>query len=140
MGPLKRFEDWPARLARALAEAARRPFAWGSHDCALFAAGVVQALTGTDPAAELRGRYETAAGAARALGSGGLAATAEALACAHGMEAIPPLMAQRGDVVLFETEGRDALGVVDLNGRIAAAGEAGLVVLPLSHAKRAWRV
>lgn len=53
------------RVARA------RPFAWGRHDCALFAADWVLNETGHDPAAAWRGRYRSEAGAARAIEAAG---------------------------------------------------------------------
>lgn len=34
-------------------------FAWGVNDCALWCAGAVEACTGVDPAADLRGQYES---------------------------------------------------------------------------------
>ena len=43
---------WRSALAAYIAETMRKPFAWGLHDCALFAAGAVEAMTGNDPAAD----------------------------------------------------------------------------------------
>lgn len=62
---MTRCEDWHARLAAYVFDAGRTPFAYGSHDCALFAAGAVEAMTGTDLAAGWRGIYRTLAGASR---------------------------------------------------------------------------
>jgi hypothetical protein len=42
-------------------------FKWGSHDCCMFAADVVQAMTGEDWASEFRGKYSTKDGAIEAL-------------------------------------------------------------------------
>ncbi len=46
-------------LTDFLAEAVRRQFRWGQHDCMLFAADWARALTGVDPAASLRGAYDS---------------------------------------------------------------------------------
>jgi len=46
--------DWPERLLAALAAARDRPFRWGEHDCCLFAADLIEAVTGVDPAAAFR--------------------------------------------------------------------------------------
>lgn len=54
---LTRLPDWDIRAARWFRTVARRPFAWGSNDCALFCAGAVLAMTGVDLAAEWRGAY-----------------------------------------------------------------------------------
>jgi hypothetical protein len=48
-----------ARLAEFLSTAAARGFAWGQHDCMLFAADWARELTGRDPAMAFRGGYET---------------------------------------------------------------------------------
>lgn len=53
-------------VSEYLDRASRTPWAWGGgadgwsgHDCTLFAANWVSALTGRDPAADLRGTYST---------------------------------------------------------------------------------
>lgn len=134
-----RAEDWPERLADCLEAARRKPFAWGKHDCVLFAADVVLAITGTDPAAGARGQYHDAAGARRWLGSRTLA---DALVEVLG-DPIRPAFAQRGDLVILGME-RDrhwpeAAGVC-LGERAAAPGDEGLIFLPMSEALLAWRV
>ncbi len=135
------------RLLAAVAAHRDRAFAWGTHDCCLFACDVIRDAGGVDYAAPFRGRYRTAAGAARALrrfAGGGLEAAAEKIAQDNGLEEVPPLMAQRGDFVLVdETAGpaplEAALGVC-LGETFVAAGPAGTVTLPLTRARRAWRV
>ena len=64
---MTRLDDWHARLAAYVYEAGRTPFAYGAHDCALFAAGAVAAMTGTDLASDWRGRYRTLAGGLKAV-------------------------------------------------------------------------
>jgi hypothetical protein len=136
-----RRQHWPALLADELARARDRPFRYGEHDCCLFAANVALALTGSDPAATLRGRYKTRLGAQRLIAAaGGLESLAAQLASASGYAEIAPLLAQRGDAVLIETARADALGVIDDAGRIACAGLHGLVYLPAAVGRRAWRI
>lgn len=48
--------DWRVRLDAYVAAAWRAPFDWGSNNCGLFVAGAIEAMTGVDPAAELRER------------------------------------------------------------------------------------
>ena len=134
--------DFAERLHAALGEARGRPFHWGRNDCALFACDVVAAATGVDYAAPFRGRYRTAAGAARALrrfAGGGLEAAAEKITQDNKLEEVPPLMAQRGDFVLMDETAGPALGVC-LGETFVAAGPSGTVTLPLTRARRAWRV
>ncbi|MBS0427612.1 MAG: hypothetical protein JSR41_10040 [Proteobacteria bacterium] len=130
-----RTRNWQAALSTFIAERRSTPFAWGSNDCCLFAADAVHAMTGVDPAAELRG-YSSALDAARLVEArGGLARIA---AGALG-EPVAPVFASVGDVVLIENEGRELLALC--NGTTALApGELGLVVLGMDAAKAAWRV
>jgi hypothetical protein len=130
-----RFENWPSLLADFLVD--EKPFEWGVRDCSLFAADAVLCITGTDPAKGYRGRYKTAIGAARLQKMyGGLSGLVEKA----GLEEIAPLKAQRGDVVLIDTPLGEALGVIDMSGRIAGQGPEGITRYLLSSARRAWRV
>jgi len=52
-------------LSDYLDAAMARPWAWGSMDCCHFAGDWIRAATGRDPLAPYRGRYDSAAGAAR---------------------------------------------------------------------------
>src|SRR5690242_8272988 len=45
---LKRYQDWPERLAAFVATMRDRPFAWGSWDCCLFVAAAIKEMTGVD--------------------------------------------------------------------------------------------
>lgn len=106
-----RLYDWEARLAQYVARVAREGFLLGRHDCALFAAGGVEAVTGTDPAASWRGAYDTLAGGVRLIRAAGFddhIAAAEAL---H--PAVPAAMAMPGDLAVLTSEDRTgALGIV----------------------------
>lgn len=134
----RRVADWPERLNALLAERYARPFAFGSNDCCLFAADTVLALTGFDLGAALRGQYSTAEEAARVLQEeGGVQALATTML---GQPRELPLLAQRGDVVCVEMEGRLSLGVVVGNGQWCAPGASGLVFRPMSEVLQAWEV
>ena len=54
-----RTQDWPELLAATLETRDRQAFRWGTHDCALFAADVIQSMTGIDAAGVFRSRYDT---------------------------------------------------------------------------------
>ncbi|MEE8534768.1 MAG: hypothetical protein V3S45_01910 [Kiloniellales bacterium] len=134
--------DFAERLFAAVAARRARPFKWGENDCALFACDVLLEATGQDFAAPFRGRYKSAVGAARVLkkfAGGGLEETAEAIARDHARPEVPPLKAQRGDMVLVETETGPALGVC-LGEAAAVAGQEGTVMVPARSWLRAWRV
>ena len=126
---------WRVRFEAALQERMRRPFAWGTHDCCIFAADMVQAQTGVDLAADLRGSYSDAAGAARALATlGGIE-----VAGARAGEEIPPLHAQVGDIGLVHFDGRDMLAVCSGMHWLTPATR-GMGAQPFASASRAWRV
>jgi len=60
MEPIKpvRSKHWATRAYHQfLVNARSLPFAWGSHDCALFSANGIEAMTGVDIASEFRGIY-----------------------------------------------------------------------------------
>jgi hypothetical protein len=143
-----RYEDWHARLGEHIKAALKRPFSWGAHDCCTFACDGILAMTGVDPMADLRGKYGTAIGAARALkafAGGGLDEAAQAITGRLYMEEIGPLLAQRGDCVLADVDTgafrAPALGLVSLSARAALfAGPSGLTEIPLRNCRRAWRV
>lgn len=149
---LTRVAHWDTgALNHFLLSRAFTPFAWGAHDCALFAADGVEAMTGVDIAAEFRGKYSSEDGAVEVirevcgLSAGVTPTVADAAAhCAelHGLvELEHPLKAQRGDLVVLEESDRMIAGLVHLSGRhIVAAGERGLKRLPISLVHRAWRV
>ena len=131
-----RLRDWQCRLQACLAERRVRPFAWGSQDCALFAADCADACTGVDPAADLRGTYSDALGAARVLAElGGLSGIA---AARLGPE-VSLLLAQPGDIGLLMNDGRECFAVCT-GAMWIAPGTDGLVAVPLPRIMRAWRV
>lgn len=139
MKKLKRFPDWPERLARRINDSRELPFVWGKNDCCLFAMDCVRDITGVDLAKPYRG-YKTQVQALRLLNkSGGVAGIAEAVAKKYKIEEIPALAAQRGDVCLFDIGRGDTLGVA-AGEYIFAPGFDGLIGFPILQGVRAWRI
>ena len=147
--PLKRVENWggsSGALQVFLASRTKAPFAWGSNDCALFAADAVLAITGTDIAEDFRGKYSDEAGAFALIAgvTGGKTVGDAAAWCAQkaGLAELEHrLTAQRGDLVVIPDSGRLIAGVVHLSGRhIVSVGEDGLKRFPIMDVLRAWRV
>lgn len=133
-----RLEDWPERLAELVAARRDTPFRWGEHDCCLFAADAVLAITGEDPAASFRG-YASEAEAERLLGAAGLEGTVATALADFGAGACHPGFAQRGDLALVVLGNQPTLTVV-VGDQIAGPGPDGLVFLPLGRALRAWSI
>lgn len=130
--------DWRSRLAQYLAAVAHRPFRPGQHDCALFAAGAVEAMTGADLASAWRGSYrrlEDGLAALQAAGFEGLPALAAAC-----FPEVAPALAQAGDLaVLPGDETGAALGVVQ-GPAVYVLDPRGLAVVSRLHMKKAFRV
>lgn len=77
----------PGQLITFLREMAKATFSWGECDCSLVMADWCRAVRGKDPAASLRGRYSTAAGAMRhVMRLGGFEAMARSLMAGCGFE------------------------------------------------------
>lgn len=110
MGHVMRLYNWETRLALYITRVAREGFAWGRHDCAVFAAGGVEAVTGTDPAAAWRERYDSLATGLRLIRAAGYA---DHVAAADAMyPAISPAMILPGDLAVVAGEdGARALGI-----------------------------
>lgn len=129
--------DWERALSAYLAECEGRPYAYGEHDCGLFAAGAVLAMTGSDPAEPFRGRYCSKWSAAEALrdhGAGTLEATLDGL-----FPEVPIGFARRGDLAWHEGSvgvvyGAVALFVGDVDGA------ARLIKVPRAAWEKAWAV
>ncbi len=136
---IKRYLDWRTRLSVYLHEVAHKPFQWGEHDCALFAAGAVQATTGEDFARDHRGKYKTLMGGLRRLKKAGFAD--HAAMAASIFEECHPSSAHVGDLAAIETDEGIALGVVQ--GQriyVLRPDQAGIGTVALLDAKRTFHV
>lgn len=134
---MTRLPDWRRRLAVYLNQSAAEPFEPGKADCALFAAGCIEAMTGTDPAAEFRGRYSTLEGGFKRLMKAGFAdleTMAEAL-----LEEVPVAYARVGDLAVLDSAEGPALGIVQ-GARIYVRSEWRLATVSLLEARRVFRV
>lgn len=133
---MSRRADWRRQLMAYLAAAAGRKFRPGRHDCALFVAGAVEAMTDVDHARGFRG-YRTLAEGQRKLAQKGH--DDHVALAASRFEEVPPLMARPGDVAVVPVEGGAALGIVQ-GASIYLVGPDGFGTVPLTAADRAFRV
>src|ERR1700691_1270088 len=110
---MTRFHNWPELLAAHIISSREAKFRWGHFDCALFAAGAIHAMTGTDLAADFRGKYHDEAG--------GRPFFARAMAHPGGVLRLVDLVfAARGDLVLTNNGSTEpGLGIVGLDGNKA---------------------
>lgn len=139
---MPRISNWPAALAKFLREREAVPFKWGENDCCLFAAEWIEVVTGQRPpmADRLRGTYSDLFQAARILEDlGGVERIIADYAASQGWPEVAPAFAQRGDIVVHDGPRGPSLGVC--HGRqFAAPFDGGLAHLPMTAARRAWRI
>lgn len=142
MPKFRRLQNWPSLMDDWLREHAKADFAWGKWDCALMAASHIDNIAGSEFYAAHAGKYhdsESAADYLKTLGVPDVGALPAAMICGG----FNPRMAQRGDIVTFNTALGPGLGIVDLSGMKIAAlspSETGFIRLPLRLAVAAWRV
>ena len=131
---VQRYRDWQSRIADLVASKESHPFEWGKQDCALFVCDAILAISGHDPAADVRG-YKTDRGAARVVNRlGGMRAIGNTR---FGAE-IHPMQAQVGDVGLIEIDGRESF-VLCGGAHWIGPGPDGLVRMDIGTALMAWR-
>ncbi len=134
---LTRLTDWRPRLVAYLAGVTARPFAYGTHDCALFAAGAVEAMTGHDLAAHYRGLYGSLKEGLKLLGRERL--TDHVALLRYLFEEIPAAFATVGDIAVIGEVGTPALGIFE-GEQIIVLRETGLGLMPRAAATLAFRV
>lgn len=139
-----RRHDWPSRLDAVIKAKQRGQFQWGVNDCSLFACACIEAVTGIDPAVELRGKYDSFLSGARLVreltDGRDLGALADAMAEKLGFIEIKTAFAQRGDLGLYKDSALgDTLGI-NIGKHFAFLMESGMTYLPTDQMAKVWRV
>lgn len=129
---MARKAGWESILAETIEAARHTPFAWGTHDCALWAADCVYAMTGVDYAAPFRGQYQTEAEAKRLIE--GQYGSLGGYVSRH-LVSVPLEQVRRGDVVMW----RRALGICE-GGQSFFVTYQGLRAINTLNCEQAWRV
>lgn len=131
---MKRFQDWPERLAAFIESRRDQPFAWGTRDCVALANDWVEVCTGERV---FHVEHSTEAEANETIAAlGGLEA---AVTSVMGSPKANPRAVQRGDVVLFESDRGPALGVC-IGSEFAVQATRGLISYPITGILVAWSV
>ena len=132
-----RHPDWLKRLNDVVAKHQALPAQYGVSDCYLIADDAVEAVTGKTMHGAAARRYKTPAGAAKQLRKRGFQNVQEAFAARFAE--IPVLMAQRGDIGVYDNNGEISGGVFTSVGFMTRGTDA-IVFLPPSAALAAFRV
>lgn len=132
---MKRRADWAARLQAFLQRRRSGHFEVAGH-CGFFAADVVEAMTGIDPAADWR-RAEPMAKALARLRRAGF--DDHIAFAASLLPEIAASEAQDGDLAVIETEDGPGFGVF-VGAAVFALGEAEMVTVSRLKAVKAFRV
>lgn len=134
-------DNWPILLAQFIEQRRHVPFAWGTNDCCLFGADWVLRATSKDLAADLRGRYGSALGAARILSRcGGVRGLIKTRGEQIGIKSVPSRAIQRGDLVVADMGRGESIGI-SLGNVAAFVSRDGLIFAPFDFQINApcWR-
>lgn len=135
---LKRCANWQQAIKEVVRKHARTPFAYGVFDGPLFAAEVLEAMTGHDVAKGLRG-YRSAKGGMKKLRDAGFETPADPFAAV--LKEIPVHHSQPGDIVVSHTKKLGiCLGVRIEGGAYAVGLDEGLARASMADVIRAFRV
>lgn len=137
--PLPRLPDWRQRLDDYLDSIDGKPFEWGELDCALYAAGAVQAMTGVDLAKSFRGQYSDAAGAKAAIAAAGFPDYAS-LVAAYLPEATADTPVGIGDIAVVDMPGFGPCLALVGGAHLTAMTVRGKGSLPRIRATRFFKV
>lgn len=140
-----RTPGWRSLLYAWTLSIAELPHDYGQHDCALFTAGGIDAMHGTDLARQWRGRYSTLAGGLRVLRKAGYRDNLDMLA--QMARPVEPAHAQIGDIAVVAAGDGVATGFVlgesiqllHLNGLMAIPTMALIDGALVRAAREVWR-
>lgn len=132
-----RHPDWLKRLNDVVAKHQALPARYGVSDCYLIADDTVEAVTGSFMHGEAARRYTSPAGAAKQLRKRGFKSVRDAFAARF--TEIPVLLAQRGDIGVYDNNGEISGGIFTSVG-FMVRGEQGIVFLPPTAALAAFKV
>jgi hypothetical protein len=142
-----RFPDWQSRFSKVVKDYQRSAFEWGVHDCCLFVCDCIVALTGQDPAAEFRGKYDNEEQARQLVQDycgGGIEDLVTVMSERFGYPEISPISAQRGDLGLItawsSSVNFSATMGICVGGQFAFMGLGEMKYVPYGLVARAWRV
>lgn len=148
MASLSRKDNWVRDFDAYIQECFAKPFAYGTFDCCLFVAGVIESLTGLNVANAWTSQYTSRAEGLQLLTTQGypsLETFVSVKATELGLVEQPLKFASQGDVMLYSNEqGTLVLGVV-LGNQVVSPGTVGLIGTNIATvwqdtSARSWKV
>jgi hypothetical protein len=130
---MQRKSNWEQELSDYLISKRDLPFQYGSHDCAHFVAGAVEAMTGENPMAEITDSYDSQIGSLRVLK--GLGFDDVEQFTDSKFESTLVGFAQTGDIALYD----GCLGIV-ISSKAVFVTEIGYTFVDRSEWLKAWEV
>ena len=128
-----RREDWHEKMWHAIEQHREVPFDWATYNCCTFAARVWDAMTDGDTVTQVAACHPDELGALRHIRDcGGLGPALERI---YGPTV--PGRAQRGDLVLIDTDNGPAAGIW-VGSTALVRGPVGLVAYPRSAILARW--
>lgn len=129
--------DWQIRLHDLLLAERFTPFAWGTHDCILFAKRTIEAVS--DIQIVLPGEWHDELEAEAITEAGG---GLENLISLYLGSSVPWGWCAAGDVVLMrlDADGKNLTLAVHDGAQLVAPGPSGLRRVPFMLALKGWRV
>lgn len=135
-----RLRDWNERLNEVVLSARIKPFEWGVHDCGVFTADCIKAITNVDYAQAFRG-YQSALGAEHIVSQyGGLSALVDQIT---NTSRVHRSHARRGDLVLGLPPESDVFGGslgICLGVKFAFVDRIGLSMQGIDVVQIAWSI
>ena len=132
---MNRLPDWLDRLNAVVESCADRRFEWGAFDCAHFVAQCVDAMC-SDSGARACLLYQDERAALKWIKEGG---GIKAIATSFLGDPVPWGLVRRGDVMLMDNCGRNALGIC-LGSHVVLPAPRGLSYLRAADGLCGWRV
>lgn len=126
-----RIDNWESKLSDYMESNRDNAFKYGTWDCCIFAAGAVEAITGVNHLKKFK--YKTKKTAEKLLTeNGGIEA-----ALNERFESISiPVMAGRGDIILFEK----AVGICVGSKAVFLNEDSGYKFIDMRYWEKAWGV
>lgn len=137
---IRRITNWPIALATFMESRKNTRFAWGKHDCCMFAADAIRTITGVDLAATYRG-YDSKEACREIIElHGGMAGLMESITAAHGLKECQIAFAKRGDLVLIDGSIGETIGIIALNSKPCAPARRGYTFADKADVIKAWSI